>query len=113
LIISSAIFVVFLVLTYVAWRRYLWASESVPGLCGQLCLLDPGKVWGIPGVETPITPDGPDVFDGDVWLGDGLSSVSGGVSTSLVMAYLMDCLQKIRIRHPQDGAEHHSLELRR
>jgi amino acid adenylation domain-containing protein len=31
LIISSAIFVVFLVLTYVAWRRYLWASEPVPG----------------------------------------------------------------------------------
>jgi len=30
LIISSAIFVVILVLTYVAWRRYLWAAETVP-----------------------------------------------------------------------------------
>jgi hypothetical protein len=30
-IISSVIFVVFIVLTYVAWRRYLWASESVSG----------------------------------------------------------------------------------
>ena len=31
LIILSAIFVAFLLLTYVAWRRYLWAAEIVPG----------------------------------------------------------------------------------
>jgi len=31
LIISSGVFLVFVVLTFVAWRRYLWASESVPG----------------------------------------------------------------------------------
>jgi len=30
-IIFSAAFVVFFVLTYVAWRRYLWAAEIVPG----------------------------------------------------------------------------------
>jgi non-ribosomal peptide synthetase-like protein len=31
LIISSVFFVVVLALTYVAWRRYLWAAETVPG----------------------------------------------------------------------------------
>ena len=31
MIILSAIFLVFLVLAYVAWRRYLWAAEIVPG----------------------------------------------------------------------------------
>jgi non-ribosomal peptide synthetase-like protein len=31
LIILAAIFAVFFILTYVAWRRYLWAAEIVPG----------------------------------------------------------------------------------
>jgi hypothetical protein len=30
----------------------------------RLPLLNAEKVWGTPGVETPVTPDGPDVLDG-------------------------------------------------
>jgi hypothetical protein len=48
----------------------------------------PGSKGAYPGVETPFTPDGPDVLDGDgvdgiwaMWLGDGLLDVTGWVVT--------------------------------
>jgi hypothetical protein len=42
-------------------------------------LHDLGKVWDLPGVETPVTPDGPDVLDG----GDGVEGlVVDGVGLS-------------------------------
>jgi putative transposase len=34
-------------------------------ICGQIYLQNPGKVWAYPGVEAAVTPDGPDVLDGD------------------------------------------------
>jgi hypothetical protein len=36
-IISLAVFTSFFVLTYVAWRRYLWASEKVPHEQADTC----------------------------------------------------------------------------
>ena len=36
-IILAAVFVVFLSLTFAAWRRYLWAAEKVPGRQEDSC----------------------------------------------------------------------------
>jgi len=46
LIILTAIFVVFFVLTYVAWRRYLWAAEIVPDGRADVCPYSLTDVFG-------------------------------------------------------------------
>jgi hypothetical protein len=43
-------------------------KNSQVGFPFQISLLEPGKAWGIPRVEAPVTPDEPDVLDG----GDGV-----------------------------------------
>ncbi len=46
MIILTAIFVVFFVLTYVAWRRYLWAAEIVPDGQADVCPYSLTDVFG-------------------------------------------------------------------
>ena len=61
------------------------------------------------GVETPVTPDGPDVIDaGDVvegvgvgWLGDGLSSATGCVVVFLGKRYLPEFIDELVFRQAQ------------
>jgi non-ribosomal peptide synthetase-like protein len=45
-IISAAVFVVFFALTYVAWRRYLWAAEIVPDGQADVCPYSLTDVFG-------------------------------------------------------------------
>jgi len=45
-IILTAVFVVFLMLTYLAWRRYLWAAEIVPDGQADVCPYSLTDVFG-------------------------------------------------------------------
>jgi non-ribosomal peptide synthetase-like protein len=45
-IILTAVFVVFFVMTFVAWRRYLWAAEIVPHGQADTCLYSLTDVFG-------------------------------------------------------------------
>ncbi len=45
-IIFTAVFLVFLLLTYVAWRRYLWAAEIVPDGRADVCPYSLTDVFG-------------------------------------------------------------------
>ena len=45
-IILTAVFVVFLALTYLAWRRYLWAAEIVPDGRADVCQYSLTDVFG-------------------------------------------------------------------
>jgi hypothetical protein len=44
------------------------------------------KVWGLPGVETPIAPDEPDVRDG----GDEVGGVAGGNGDGLQRVFVLE-----------------------
>jgi amino acid adenylation domain-containing protein len=46
IIILTAVFVVFFVLTFVAWRRYLWAAEEVPDGQADTCEYSLTDVFG-------------------------------------------------------------------
>ena len=44
--ITATILLVFVVLTYVAWRRYLWAAEAVPDGYADTCEYSLTDVFG-------------------------------------------------------------------
>jgi len=45
-IIIISVFVVFFILTFVAWRRYLWAAEEVPDSQADNCPYSLTEVFG-------------------------------------------------------------------